>query len=509
MSLDVFRDALDATGRRRLRRQRLRARRRPQARSRGGDRGPRRRRAAGPGAAPDSPPPGNGSRPSRPLLRLPDDDRGERGRGRARLVQGPRAPRRNPYAVLEGALIAALAVGADRVIIGTKRSRSSTRSRASTRAIAEVTDAGWTDDASIELVAGPEEYLVGEETGLLEVIDGRPPFPRVAPPYRRGRRDRRRRSAADRRDGHGSCETGTADAGRQRRDDGARRRDLAEGPTGSASVGTDDRPAPFVVHGQRLSVTHAGVGEFAIGTPLREVIESSAAAPARRRAIIAVLPGVANPLVPADAARHAGDLRGPAGDRHRARRRRRSSCSTTHIDMAAVAAGVSRFLAVESCGQCTPCKQDGRRDQRAPRSRARRPNQLRDLVAIGELRETITNSARGASSPSSTSGSSAASCGSSSPRLAARAARPRGAAGRADPDRADRANRGRRRGPRRAPAAQAARLDLRPGGLGRGAGRPLRPVTARARAAGVTARRVSGRGPRLRARVRPRPRSAP
>jgi hypothetical protein len=28
-------------------------------------------------------------------------------------------------------------------------------------------------------------------------------------------------------------------------------------------------------------------------------------------------------------------------------------------DMAAVAAGVSRFLAVESCGQCSPCKQDG------------------------------------------------------------------------------------------------------------------------------------------------------
>ena len=28
-------------------------------------------------------------------------------------------------------------------------------------------------------------------------------------------------------------------------------------------------------------------------------------------------------------------------------------------DMIALAAGVSRFLAVESCGQCTPCKQDG------------------------------------------------------------------------------------------------------------------------------------------------------
>jgi hypothetical protein len=28
-------------------------------------------------------------------------------------------------------------------------------------------------------------------------------------------------------------------------------------------------------------------------------------------------------------------------------------------DLVAVTAGVSRFLAVESCGQCTPCKQDG------------------------------------------------------------------------------------------------------------------------------------------------------
>src|SRR5205085_4953379 len=29
------------------------------------------------------------------------------------------------------------------------------------------------------------------------------------------------------------------------------------------------------------------------------------------------------------------------------------------IDLTRVAAGVSRFLAIESCGQCTPCKYDG------------------------------------------------------------------------------------------------------------------------------------------------------
>ena len=31
----------------------------------------------------------------------------------------------------------------------------------------------------------------------------------------------------------------------------------------------------------------------------------------------------------------------------------------TETDLTAVAAGVARFLAMESCGQCTPCKQDG------------------------------------------------------------------------------------------------------------------------------------------------------
>ena len=39
--------------------------------------------------------------------------------------------------------------------------------------------------------------------------------------------------------------------------------------------------------------------------------------------------------------------------------RRASSCSTTRPTSIAVAEGVSRFLAVESCGQCEPCKRDG------------------------------------------------------------------------------------------------------------------------------------------------------
>src|SRR4029077_10669246 len=53
-------------------------------------------------------------------------------------------------------------------------------------AIDEVRAEGWLGDVEIAIVEGPSEYLYGEETALLEVIDGRPPFPRIAPPYRRG-----------------------------------------------------------------------------------------------------------------------------------------------------------------------------------------------------------------------------------------------------------------------------------------------------------------------------------
>ena len=50
----------------------------------------------------------------------------------------------------------------------------------------EARGAGWLEGVSVEVFEGPDEYLYGEETALLEAIDGRPPFPRIAPPYRRG-----------------------------------------------------------------------------------------------------------------------------------------------------------------------------------------------------------------------------------------------------------------------------------------------------------------------------------
>ena len=57
--------------------------------------------------------------------------------------------------------------------------------------------------------------------------------------------------------------------------------------------------------------------------------------------------------------RHTADLRGDARRRQRARAPPGSIVLADDVDLLAAAAGVARFLAIESCGQCTPCKQDG------------------------------------------------------------------------------------------------------------------------------------------------------
>src|SRR5690606_24221635 len=55
-----------------------------------------------------------------------------------------------------------------------------------TAAVEEMRAAGMLGNLAISVVTGPHEYLFGEETALLEVVAGRAPLPRIAPPYRRG-----------------------------------------------------------------------------------------------------------------------------------------------------------------------------------------------------------------------------------------------------------------------------------------------------------------------------------
>ncbi len=130
-----------------------------------------------------------------------------------------------------------------------------------------------------------------------------------------------------------------------------------------------------------------------MGTPLRDVIDLIGGGPNAGRVIKAVMGGAATPVVTADqlgtpvsneGMRNVGGMLGCGG----------FIVFDDHSDMAAVAAGVARFLSIESCGLCVPCKEDGltlaRLFDRVRDSQATDD----DLAAIHACLETVTDGAR-------------------------------------------------------------------------------------------------------------------
>jgi NADH-quinone oxidoreductase subunit F len=269
----------------------------------------------------------------------------------------------DPWSVLEGALIAARAVGAAEVVVAMKRVGHELASRVQ-RAVDDVVAAGWTDGVDVRVVLGPDEYLFGEETALLEVVDGRLPFPRLAPPWRRGVHEEVDGELGERTDSGQSARVGLAGA-----TDTAPAlvnnvetfanvgHVIARGAEWYRTEGTDATPGTFVctVTG---STVHAAVGEVLAGTTIREVLDLVGGGARPGRSIKAALSGTANRVVTSDLLdlpvtyedlQPLGVGPGSAG----------FMVFDDADDMVAVAAGVARFLAIESCGQCSPCKVDG------------------------------------------------------------------------------------------------------------------------------------------------------
>jgi len=89
---------------------------------------------------------------------------------------------RDPFSLIEGMAIAARAVGARRAVIYLRKEYPAAAS-ALAAALAEARSGGWPDaDFEIRLVIGEGSYLCGEETAMLEAIEGRRPQPRLRPP---------------------------------------------------------------------------------------------------------------------------------------------------------------------------------------------------------------------------------------------------------------------------------------------------------------------------------------
>lgn len=280
----------------------------------------------------------NGS-PAAPATVVVNAAEGEPGTFKDRTIL-----RRNPYLVIEGALIAARAVGADLVVFAMKQSFAGEVERVRD-AVDEIEHGDWAEGVDMIVFEGPDEYLYGEESALLETIDGRWPFPRVVPTFRRGLRGDERMEEA----GPALVNNTETIANVPRI--------IARGPAWYRTVGTAESPGTAVCTVTGYTVRH-GVGEVLMGTPLIDVIDEIGGGPRPGRTIKAVMSGVATGIITGDdletpvtyeALAAIGSGLGSAG----------FIVFDDTVDMVAVAAGASRFLAIESCGQCLPCKLDG------------------------------------------------------------------------------------------------------------------------------------------------------
>jgi NADH-quinone oxidoreductase subunit F len=304
--------------------------------------------------------------------------------------------RTNPYQVLEGLAVAAFVVGAREAFVAVKASFAP-EIAALERALREMAGANLLGDAPVSLIGGPEEYLFGEEKALLEVIEGNDPMPRWLPPYVHGL------YATTPQEGWSSG-SGTIDAD-------------ADAPVGSnptlvtnvetlanvplivtrgaewyRTLGTVETPGPLIctVVGD---VARAGYGEIEPGTPLGEVIDRLGGGVRDGRKVKAVLSGVSNPVLPGaqldapvsyEGLGAAGGGLGSAG----------FIVYDDTRSMVSVARMVSRFLYVESCGQCRACKFGCGEITRQLDEIAQARGDMRDIGRIGARLLGITDQNR-------------------------------------------------------------------------------------------------------------------
>jgi len=297
--------------------------------------------------------------------------------------------RLDPYRVIEGLALAAFCVDASAAYIGVKRSFAVEVANLR-RAAVELGELGILGDLVITIVEGPDEYLFGEEKALLEVIEGRDPLPRSLPPYQHGL------FATVSMGWEAGASGGAAGASNPTLVNNvetlaAATHILARGASWYRSMGTVDSPGTVIatVVGD---VRTPGVHEVELGTPFAELVELCGGSHPGRT-LKAAFSGVSNPVLPAtefgvplsyEAFEAIGNGLGAAG----------FAVYDDTADMVVVAAEMARFLAVESCGQCPPCKRGsmGLADLLTAMSHGSASDS--QLASIEELLRTVTDSNR-------------------------------------------------------------------------------------------------------------------
>lgn len=256
---------------------------------------------------------------------------------------------RDPHMVLEGMMIAAWALGANWSAVYI-RGEYAWPAEVVQRAVLEAYERGYLgknifgSDFSLDLVIhrGAGAYICGEETALIESLEGNKGQPRNKPPF----------PAVQ---GLYGCPTVVNNT-----------ETLAclpwiitNGAAAYKAMGTEKSPGTklFSASGH---INKPGIYEIELGYPLLDFIQNECGGIRDQRALKAVIPGGSSvPVLRADelpgvkldyeSLRDAGTMLGSGG----------FIVMDETTDMVQAVVNLQHFYSHESCGQCTPCREGG------------------------------------------------------------------------------------------------------------------------------------------------------
>jgi NADH-quinone oxidoreductase subunit F len=279
--------------------------------------------------------------PKNPKYLICNADEGEPGTFKDRFIlEG------DPHLLIEGMIISAYAIGAERGYIylrgeypGAARILENAISQAYTNGYLgkNILGKGVTFDLSIHQGAGA--YICGEETSLIESLEGKRGQPRLRPPFPANSGAWAKPTVVN------NVETLSSIPGI-----------ITMGAEAYSKIGAEGSPGTkiFSISG---AVNRPGGYELPMGTSLHDIIYTYAGGIKDNRRLKAVIPGGAStPMLPASSVDVAMDFNSllTAGSML-------GSGAVIVMDdrtcMVHAAAVLVRFFVHESCGKCTPCRE--------------------------------------------------------------------------------------------------------------------------------------------------------
>jgi len=251
----------------------------------------------------------------------------------------------DPHSLIEGIIVASYAVRANRAFVYV-RGELVHAARRLRNAVAEAYRAGYLGrdilgsgfDLDLVIHSGAGAYICGEETALLDSLEGRRGQPRLRPPFPAT---------------HGLYNSPTVVNNVET---------IASVPfivnhgvEWFRSMGTEKSPGPKI-YSLSGHVTRPGQYEAPMGTTLRELLEMAGGIRGGRQLKAWTPGGSSTPMLTAehldvpldfDGVQAAGSLLGTAA----------LMIMDDTVDMLKVVRRLTQFYAHESCGKCTPCRE--------------------------------------------------------------------------------------------------------------------------------------------------------